>query len=79
MFDTQPAPEFIIHTKPGCSFCDKAKALLKEEGRTFKEEVFDTPDKIEAFKKAGFKTFPQVYHQGTLIGGYERLADYLSF
>ena len=43
-------------------------------------EKFDIEEDVEnkaVFKQNGFKTVPQVYHNGKHIGGYEALADYL--
>lgn len=69
---------WTIMTKPGCNYCVKAKALLKRNNISFTVADHDTPEKIERFKSAGYTTFPQVFHDGFLVGGYTDLEDYLS-
>ncbi|NKX37740.1 hypothetical protein HGG70_07385 [Rhodobacteraceae bacterium R_SAG4] len=69
---------YVIKTKPGCDYCVKAKELLKTTGEAVEEQVYDTPLAIGAFRNAGFKTFPQVFRNGKLIGGYTELAAYLA-
>lgn len=71
-------PEFVIHSKPGCLFCGKAKELLTLYDRTWREKIYDTPEAIKAFKAQGFTTFPQVYQGGTLIGGCASLNKLLA-
>lgn len=70
---------YAIMTKPGCTYCTRAKALLKSNNEHFSESIYDTPEKVERFKAAGYKTFPQVFHDGVLIGGFTELEEYLEF
>jgi glutaredoxin 3 len=70
---------FMVITKPGCPFCDKAKAVLEEHGHAYEVDSRDTPESQAAFKAAGHKTYPRVFEDGVLIGGYDDLTDYLSF
>lgn len=69
---------FTILTKPGCPSCVNAKALLKRINADFTEINHDTEEKIEEFKAAGHRTFPRIYEDGTLVGGFEDLKDYLT-
>lgn len=64
---------FMVITKPGCPFCDKAKALLSQKGLDYSEDVRDTPEAIETFKAKGYRTFPQVFEDARLIGGFDDL------
>lgn len=68
---------YLIMTKPGCNYCVRAKALLKSNNESFTVTDYDTPEKIQRFKDAGYKTFPQIFHDGVLVGGYTDLVDYL--
>lgn len=70
---------YVIMTKPGCNYCTRAKALLKARGEHFSVVDHDTEEKIEKFKSNGYRTFPQIFHDGFLIGGYDALEEYLDF
>lgn len=68
---------YIIKTRPNCEWCDKAKALLTEIGETYTEQKHETDAEIAAFRHAGFKTFPQIFRDGVLVGGYSELVGHL--
>lgn len=70
---------WVVMTKPGCSYCTKAKALLKSNNISFSVTDHDTPEKIQHFKDSGYTTFPQIFHDGMRIGGYDELVEYLEF
>ncbi|MGV1754773.1 glutaredoxin domain-containing protein [Agrobacterium sp. CG674] len=70
---------YLIMTKPGCNYCTRAKALLKSNQLTFSESHYDTPEKQEKFKAAGWTSYPQIFHEGVLVGGYDDLVEYLDF
>ena len=74
---------FYVYSKPNCSFCNKAIALLSNEDKTFNVFILDvhfTRDELlEKFPNA--KTFPQIVvensgHQ-TYIGGFTQLEKYI--
>jgi glutathione-dependent peroxiredoxin len=69
--------DWVIHTKPGCPHCDRAKALLSDADFTWTEQVYETPEQIAAFKARGLLTFPQIYLDGALVGGADALALFL--
>ncbi len=73
------APEPItVFTKPGCEFCVKAKAMLKEAGLAFEEISLGdeiTSRTLQAVAGAG--TAPQVFVGGQKIGGSEALQAWL--
>jgi len=66
-----------IYTQPWCPYCDRAKALLTRKGVSFEEK--DAPSgsaaRKEAFERSGGRTsVPQIFVDGTLIGGSDELA-----
>ena len=67
-----------ILTKPGCSFCAKAKSLLSANDIAYEEIILGkdaTSVSVKAITGAG--TVPQVFFNGKLIGGAEELEKYL--
>jgi glutaredoxin len=80
---------FTIISKPGCSFCDKAKVLLRTKGFEYNETILDvgqqlaeninymSPDELQQLVP-GAKTVPQIFKGDTLIGGYTELVKYLN-
>lgn len=70
---------YVIISKDGCPWCDKAKELMKKRGLTYKE--FNLKDNLwlrTTMLKAGLTTVPQVFAlHGKLLGGYEALANFL--
>ena len=73
---------FTILTKNDCSWCDKAKKLLKSRNIIFKEleipyslsrnEFYDIAEKYNTTK-----TVPKIFNGKELIGGYEDLQEYI--
>lgn len=77
--DWQAKPSVSIITKPGCSFCAKAKALLTEKGYAFEEIVLGrdaTTTSVRAI--TGRTTAPQVFIGGQHIGGSDDLEAYFA-
>lgn len=68
---------YIVKTKPGCPYCTKAKDLLAGTGEIVVEHIYQTAAEIADFKAQGWKTFPQIFHDGKLIGGCDELERYL--
>jgi glutaredoxin 3 len=65
----------IVYTKIPCPYCDRAKILLKNKGISFQEVLLKTPDEMIALKKkTGWMTFPQIFINDVMIGGYDDLA-----
>ncbi len=72
--------DVMMFSKPGCPFCAKAKAMLKEKGMSY-EEVSLTPGEVTIRSlraAAGKASTPQVFINGKLIGGSEELEAYLN-
>jgi glutaredoxin len=68
---------YVIISRDQCEFCDKAKALLKANGKQFIEYNVQTVSSrwlVPLLLKAGLKTVPQVFDpSGKHIGGYDKL------
>jgi len=61
-----------------CPWCVKAKELLNVYGIDFYEKDIHLSETYkQEFLEAGHKTVPQLYYEGTLIGGYEATQKYL--
>ncbi len=67
--------DVLLFTKPGCSFCTKAKKLLSDKGMLF-EEVASSPRNLRAV--SGKSTTPQVFIDGHYVGGSEELEKFLA-
>lgn len=73
--DHQPERDVLVLTKPGCGHCARAKAMLREQEIPF-VEITASPRMLRAVSKAA--TTPQVFVDGTLIGGADQLGEYLA-
>ncbi len=67
-----------VYTRPGCSYCVSAKRLLTNEGLEFIEhDTARQPDKLsELRQKSQLRTFPQIFINDQLIGGFDDLVEY---
>jgi glutaredoxin-like protein len=66
--------QVAILTREGCSFCAKAKALLTERGYDYAEVPLEHKVRTQVVGAiAGAQTVPQVFINGTRIGGWEAL------
>jgi glutaredoxin 3 len=69
----------VVHSKPGCPYCDRAKDFLKHKELAFVEKMYDPHDsayeeqKTKLIQKTNWKTFPQIYIGNEFIGGYNDL------
>ena len=67
-----------LFTKPGCPFCAKAKALLKEKGLSYEEIVLGKDATVTSVRAITGKTaVPQFFICVIHIGGIDEFADYL--
>jgi glutaredoxin 3 len=65
-----------IYSLDYCPYCVQAKALLNQRGIAFDEIVVDSRDqetREQLRQRSGMKTFPQIFHGDTLIGGFSDL------
>jgi len=66
--------QVAILTREGCSFCAKAKALLRELGYDYAEIALEHKTRSRAVGAiTGRATVPQVFINGRHIGGWEEL------
>ena len=70
--------EVTLYTMNYCPFCERAKALFKQKGISYKEILLEEDDEAawdRLYKKSGMKTMPQIFEGERLIGGYTQLAE----
>ena len=72
--------EFVIYSRPFCTFCDKAKDLLRSKHLSFHEYVvgvdISREELIAKFPDA--KTLPIILRaDGPMVGGFNELSDHL--
>lgn len=73
-----PAMPFLVYTKPGCTWCDRAKELLAAHGKEYAERACDGIDQLKELLPGGHITsFPQIMHDGAYVGTFTHLRDYL--
>jgi glutaredoxin 3 len=69
----------VVWSKDVCPFCDQAKNLLKLKGIEFEEKKighgYTREQLLEAVPDA--RTVPQIFLDGTLIGGFTELRKHL--
>lgn len=69
--------EIVVYTKDWCGYCRAAKQLLQQLGLSFRE--VDVTSDVVAYRDmvqlaGGRSTVPQIFVDGTGIGGYTDLA-----
>jgi glutaredoxin 3 len=64
--------EIIVYTTEPCSFCARAKGVLKSRGLEYTEINLsrDPEGRVELARMTGMMSFPQVIIDGKLLGGY---------
>lgn len=72
-----------VYSKENCSWCDKAKSLLKLRKMEYTEIPFSatvTKQTVEARAGDGVKinTVPQIFIDDKHVGGYLQLVEYLA-
>jgi len=68
--------EITVYTTDFCSYCERAKALLRRRGLTYTEINLarDAEGRAELAARTGLMSFPQVLIGDELIGGYTETA-----
>ena len=70
--------DFVVYSKPGCSFCTKVVAVFDAKGVSYtKLTLHEEYTKLDFVTKFGKTTFPQVTHNGQPIGGFTDTVNYL--
>ena len=67
----------VINSSVPCAFCGMAKNLLTLRGIDFEEKIVNKhdPEQVEPlFKKSGMRSFPQIFADDRLIGGFTELS-----
>ena len=73
--------EIVIYSKNNCTFCNKAKHLVKTLGLTYEEkkmEEFDSPQAMLEDIGKPVRTMPQIKIDDKLVGGYNQLIEYFT-
>lgn len=70
----------IVWSKPNCTFCEQAKALLNAKGINYEERKigngYSREDLLEAVPTA--RTVPQIFLNNKLVGGFTELREFLN-
>ena len=69
----------VIYTKKSCSYCEEAKSLLELKNIEYRELEVTRPEVLDQLLELvpEAKTVPQIFIEGTYIGGYTELVEYL--
>ena len=64
-----------VYSTRSCPYCVRAKRLLAERGIAFDEiDVSDDAElRADLIRRTGRRTVPQIFIDGTAIGGFEEL------
>ena len=71
------APQVEIAVLPGCPWCSRALRLLRT--LDLPHQVITVNDDAafeQLYQRSGMRTFPQVFINNELIGGYDALTDW---
>ena len=73
--DAVPAPERIeLAVLPGCPWCERALRLLRTLNLPYRVETIENDADFHRWQaRSGMRTFPQIFVDGELIGGYDNL------
>ena len=73
--------KIVVHSKPNCPYCVKAKQFLADKGIEYTVIEYD-PDqpyyentKNDLVGRTGHRTFPQIFVGPTFLGGYTELVS----
>ena len=71
---------YTIYSKPNCSYCLQAKQLLEMEQLPFEYKNLGTHYSLDELMTLApdAKSFPQVFKDDVLIGGFNNLVEYLN-
>jgi glutaredoxin 3 len=81
--------KFTIYSKPRCTFCDQAKALLDARSMIYEELILDVgqdKDPLKTYVQLATlkermptaRTVPQIFNGETYIGGFTELRQLLN-
>ena len=67
-----------VYTTPFCPYCVRAKSLLKKKGAEFEEiDIMMDEDARQEMQanSGGARTVPQIFINGTHVGGFDDLFE----
>jgi glutaredoxin 3 len=69
--------DVVVYTTNACGYCTRVKMLLNAREIEYREinVAGDPAAFVELAKSSGMMTLPQVFVDGTLIGGYQETAE----
>ena len=73
--------EIVIYSKQNCTFCTKAKNLVKKLGLEYTEKKMEDFESTEAMLEdigKQVRTMPQITIDDKLIGGYNQLVEHFA-
>lgn len=71
--------EVVLFTREGCPFCAKAKGMLQDRGIPYEELVLNRDYTGRALRAvSGVDMVPQVFIDGELVGGSDKLEAWLA-
>ena len=76
--DAEKPHDVTVFSRAGCPFCAKAKGMLRDAGIEFEELVLNrdyTDRTLRAVANA--TSYPQVFVDGSLVGGSDKLEAWL--
>ena len=70
---------YTIYGKPSCGYCLQVKELLEQNKLEFEYKQLGTHYNLDELMTLApnAKSFPQVFKDGTRIGGFSDLVEYL--
>lgn len=70
-------PDILMYTTSWCPFCRRAKTLFEKKGVQWNElDIEADPAHLHAMKHAsGRNTVPQIFINGTHVGGFDDLFE----
>ncbi len=76
--DADKPVDATLFTRPGCPFCARAKGMLNDAGIEYEELLLNRDYTDQTLRAvAGAESVPQIFIDGTLIGGSDDLENWL--
>lgn len=69
----------LVYSKKPCPYCEQAKTLLTRKNISYRELDVTIPEVLDQLRNLipGAKTVPQIFIEGTYVGGYTELVEHL--
>ena len=71
--------EALVYSKKPCPYCEQAKTLLTRKNISYTELDMTRTEVLDKLRELvpGVKTVPQIFIDGTYVGGYTDLVERL--